>query len=92
MYYFTGEAVAYYFAWMNFYTTCVLIPAIVGILIYLFRADGINVLFDPYLPIFAYFMAIWGVTYTIVSLHISHVSGLLPMAVRCVGYHFCLSN
>ncbi|KAL5463709.1 hypothetical protein EMCRGX_G032634 [Ephydatia muelleri] len=60
-----GEAVAYYFAWMNFYTTCVLIPAIVGILIYLFRADGINVQFDPYLPIFAYFMAIWGVTYTI---------------------------
>ena len=65
--YILGEAVAYYFAWMNFYTTCVLIPAILGIVMYLFCTDGVDIHFNPYLPIFAYFMAIWGVIYTIVS-------------------------
>lgn len=58
---------AYYFAWMNFYMTCVLIPAIAGALMLLFRTGGVDVLFDPYLPLFAFFVAIWGVLYTIVS-------------------------
>ena len=63
----TGENVAFYFAWMNFYTTYIIIPAVIGLAMYLFRPAGVTVDDDAYLPFFSIIMALWGVLFLIVS-------------------------
>ena len=62
-----GEEVAFYFGWMNFYATCIIIPALVGMAMYLLRPSDTSVDTDPYLPFFSVIMAIWGVLFLIVS-------------------------
>ena len=62
-----GEEVAFYFSWMNFYSTFIVIPAIVGVVMYLLRSSNATVDTDPYLPFFSVFMAIWGVLFLVVS-------------------------
>lgn len=58
---------AFYFAWMNFYTTFIFIPALIGLSMYLFRPSGVTVDNDPYLPFFSVIMALWGVLFLVVS-------------------------
>ena len=59
---------AFYFGWMNFYATCIIIPALVGLAMYLLRSSDTSVDTDPYLPFFSVIMAIWGVLFLIVSI------------------------
>ena len=58
---------AFYFGWMNFYSTYMIVPAVVGLMMYMFRPSGITVDTDPYLPFFSVFMAIWAVLFVVVS-------------------------
>ena len=58
---------AFYFGWMNFYSTYMIVPAVVGLVMYIFRPSGITVDTDPYLPFFSVFMAIWAVLFVVVS-------------------------
>ncbi len=62
----TGEDMAFYFAWMNFYSTSILFPAVVGVVMYLTRGAGTTVDTDPYLPFYSVFMAIWAVLFLVV--------------------------
>ena len=63
----SGEDVAFYFGWMNFYSTYMIVPAVLGLVMYMFRPSGITVDTDPYLPFFSVFMAIWAVLFVVVS-------------------------
>lgn len=58
---------AFYFGWMHFYSTYMIMPAVVGLAMYFFRPSGITVDTDPYLPFFSVFMAIWAVLFIVVS-------------------------
>ena len=58
---------AFYFGWMHFYSTYMIMPAVVGLAMYIFRPSGITVDTDPYLPFFSVFMAIWAVLFVVVS-------------------------
>ena len=66
-YNFAGEDVAFYFAWMNFYSTYILVPALVGVVMYFARGASTTVDTDPYLPFYSVFMAIWAVLFLVVS-------------------------
>ena len=61
-----GEEVAFYFAWMNFYSTFVIIPAIIGLFMFLLRPSGNDVDTDAYLPFYSVFIAIWGMLFLVV--------------------------
>ena len=52
---------------MQFYSTCILIPLVFGVLMYFVREDDATVDTDPYLPLFSVFMAIWAVLFLVVS-------------------------
>lgn len=69
----TGEEVAFYFGWMDFYSTCILIPLILGLVMYLVRGQETTVDTDPYLPLFSVFMAIWAVLFLVVRLVICSI-------------------
>lgn len=58
-----GEEVGYYFAWMNFYSMFLLLPAMVGCIMYLLRPSSSSVDNDPYLPFYSVFISIWGVLF-----------------------------
>ena len=58
---------AFYFSWMQFYSLCALVPAIVGVAMYAMRSSGDTVDTDPYLPFFSVFMSIWAVLFLVVS-------------------------
>lgn len=58
---------AFYFAWMNFYSTCILVPAVLGLLMYFLRGAGTTVDTDAYLPFYSVFMAIWAILFLVVS-------------------------
>lgn len=62
-----GEKTAFYFAWMNFYSSYILVPALLGILMYLLRGADTTVDTDAYLPFYSVFMALWGVFFLVVS-------------------------
>ena len=66
----SGEDVAFYFGWMNFYATYIIIPALVGVAMYMFRPGNVTVDTDPYLPFFSVFMAIWAVLFVVVSVNV----------------------
>ena len=63
---YTGEEIAFYFGWMDFYSTCILVPLVVGLAMYLVRGKETTVDTDPYLPLFSVFMAIWAVLFLVV--------------------------
>ena len=65
-YHHAGEEVAFYFGWMDFYSTCILVPLTVGLVMYLMRGRETTVDTDPYLPLFSVFMAIWAVLFLVV--------------------------
>lgn len=62
-----GEDTAFYFAWMNFYSTCILVPAVVGMVMYFIRGADTTVDTDAYLPFYSVFMAIWAILFLVVS-------------------------
>eukprot|EP00795_Rhopilema_esculentum_P008383 gene8383-14358_t len=54
-----GEEVAYYFAWMNFFTWSLVPVALFGAFLFFHRPRGITVDDSPYLPAYALLMALW---------------------------------
>lgn len=54
-----GEEVAYYFAWMSFFTWSLAPLAVVGIFLFFHRPRGITVDDSPYLPAYAFLVALW---------------------------------
>jgi len=52
---------------MNFYSNCIAVPAVVGVVMYLLRGSHQNVDTDPYLPLYSVFMAMWAVLFLVVS-------------------------
>jgi len=54
-----GEEVAYYFAWMNFFTLSLIPVAAFGAFLFFHRPPGITVDDSPYLPAYALLMALW---------------------------------
>ena len=64
---YAGEEVGFYFTWMKFYSSFVFWPAILGILMFLFRPSSATVDTDAYLPFYSVFMALWGVLFLVVS-------------------------
>lgn len=77
MYVCIGEEIAFYFGWMDFYSSCILVPLLLGLIMYLVRGKETTVDTDPYLPLFSVFMAIWAVLFLVVR--ISDKSTLLYM-------------
>mmetsp|Transcript_30819 Transcript_30819/g.86379 ORF Transcript_30819/g.86379 Transcript_30819/m.86379 type:complete len:678 (-) Transcript_30819:297-2330(-) len=55
-----GEAVAFYFAWMSFYMYALLVPAVLGVLLFSLRPEGVTVDDAPYLPFFGMIVVVWG--------------------------------
>ncbi|CAM9391551.1 unnamed protein product [Discosporangium mesarthrocarpum] len=53
-----GEAIAFYFAWMGFYTQGLIVPSIAGLVVFGFqcRAKSLD---HPLLPIYSLFIIIW---------------------------------
>ena len=66
---FSGENVAYYFAWMTFFTWSLLPIAIFGIALFSHRPKGITVDDSPYLPAYALLMALWTIVFTKVRIN-----------------------
>ena len=59
-----GSNIAYYFAWMNFFTMWLIVPAVVGAFVYFHRLSyGYSLHDHPPLPFFAFFMVGWGVLF-----------------------------
>lgn len=58
-----GEEVAFYFAWMSFFTWSLLPIALFGAALFLHRPKGITVDDSPYLPIYALLMALWTIVF-----------------------------
>lgn len=63
----TGEETAFYFAWMSFYSTYILVPAVMGVVMYFVRGAGTTVDTDAYLPFYSVFMAVWAILFLMVS-------------------------
>ena len=68
MYMYEGEEIAFYFGWMDFYSSCILVPLLLGLVMYLVRGKETTVDTDPYLPLFSVFMAIWAVLFLVVRI------------------------
>ena len=68
---------AFYFGWMNFYSTFILIPAAVGVIMYFIRGVDITVDTDAYLPFYSIFMVIWAVLFLVVCFNYLHLYGYL---------------
>eukprot|EP00756_Hemistasia_phaeocysticola_P051214 Hpha_TRINITY_DN26390_c0_g1::TRINITY_DN26390_c0_g1_i1::g.9322::m.9322/K19327/ANO10, TMEM16K; anoctamin-10 len=59
-----GWNVAYYFEWMNHFTTWLLAPAVFGLIIYFHnRNTDYTVDDNPYLPFFSLFVVLWAVCF-----------------------------
>ncbi|ORY49753.1 DUF590-domain-containing protein [Rhizoclosmatium globosum] len=61
-----GEYVAFYFAWLGFYTVWLVIPAILGLLvsIYSFATSTNGHYFDnAFIIVFAFFQSVWGLLF-----------------------------
>ena len=57
---------------MSFYSRCAVVPAVVGVAMYLLRSSDVTVDTDPYLPFFSVFMSMWAVLFLVVSVHMYH--------------------
>lgn len=53
-----GEKIAFYFAWMELYTRWLLVPSVVGLLVFISQVQR-KTLDDPVAPWYAIFMALW---------------------------------
>lgn len=53
-----GEKIAFYFAWMELYTRWLLMPSVVGLLVFISQVQR-KTLDDPVAPWYAIFMALW---------------------------------
>ncbi len=80
-----GEGVAFYFAWMDYYSACIMVPAVVGGVMYVARGRHTTVDTDPYLPFYSVFMAMWAILYLVVSSVNRHA-----MDARVVYYCVCV--
>jgi len=58
-----GEEVAFYFAWMSFFTWTLLPISMLGAALFLHRPKGMTVDDSPYLPVYALMMALWTILY-----------------------------
>lgn len=53
-----GERVAFYFAWLEFYTRWLIVPAVLGVILFIFQVrDG--TLDHPLVPVYSLFIALW---------------------------------
>ena len=52
---------------MNFYSSYILLPTLLGVLMYLVRGADTTVDTDAYLPFFSVFVAMWAVLFLVVS-------------------------
>ena len=60
IYVYFGSHVAFYFAWMNFFTTSLVFPGVIGVAMYVHRVYyGFTVDNHPYLPLYSLFMVFW---------------------------------
>lgn len=48
---------------MNFFTIWLLIPGILGLVLYFLRPEGVTVDNSPYLPFYALAVPLWGMVY-----------------------------
>ncbi len=69
-YFFIGEEIAFYFAWMSYFRWALCIPSVFGIFVYFWRNPGITVDDNFLLPLYALFMVIWAVFFIVVGLNI----------------------
>ncbi|CAN0067500.1 unnamed protein product, partial [Hapterophycus canaliculatus] len=53
-----GEATAFYFAWMGFYTQGLIIPSIFGVIVFGCQVHA-RTLDHPVMPIYAVFVILW---------------------------------
>ncbi|CAN0407257.1 unnamed protein product, partial [Scytosiphon promiscuus] len=53
-----GEATAFYFAWMGFYTQGLVIPSIFGVIVFGCQVS-VATLDHPVMPIYAVFVILW---------------------------------
>eukprot|EP00658_Telonema_sp_P-2_P062257 TRINITY_DN5092_c0_g1_i1.p1 TRINITY_DN5092_c0_g1~~TRINITY_DN5092_c0_g1_i1.p1 ORF type:complete len:734 (+),score=185.73 TRINITY_DN5092_c0_g1_i1:40-2241(+) len=58
-----GSEVAFYFAWLNFFTVWLVIPGVFGLLLWALRPEGVSVDNSPRIPAFTIFVALWGITF-----------------------------
>jgi len=63
IYRYYGSQCAYYFAWMDCYTRCLMFPGAAGLGVYAYRTTVLQVSVDdcPYTPFFGLLMFLWGV-------------------------------
>jgi hypothetical protein len=66
--FFTGEEIAFYFAWMAYFRWALCIPSVFGIFVYFWRNPGITVDDNFLLPLYALFMVVWAVFFIVVGL------------------------
>jgi hypothetical protein len=65
LHYYFGSEVAFYFAWMNFFTTWLVVPGLIGLGVYCHRIHyGYSLENHPLLPLFSLFMVIWAILFT----------------------------
>ncbi|XP_065833339.1 anoctamin-10-like [Oscarella lobularis] len=60
-----GEEVALYFVWIAFMAKMMLLPAALSLVWYFFRYGNIDIVKDPFMPIFAALMALWSILYLV---------------------------
>ena len=58
-----GSEVAFYFAWLNFFTKLLLLPGLAGLALWLLRPEGTSVDTSARIPAFTIFVALWGVSF-----------------------------
>ncbi|TMW62806.1 hypothetical protein Poli38472_005424 [Pythium oligandrum] len=63
-----GERVAYYFAWMEMYTRWLVVPSIVGLILFILQVTS-KTLDHPLASIYAIFMALWTSAFLIAWKH-----------------------
>jgi len=54
-----GSAVAFYFAWLDFFTVWLIFPAVAGFSLWYFRGEGYTVDNSPRIPLFSMFVIFW---------------------------------
>ena len=72
---------ALYFVWIAFMAKMMLLPAALSLVWYFFRYGNIDIVKDPFMPIFAALMALWSILYLVVSAGkmISWISSPCPL-------------
>ncbi len=64
--FFVGEEIGFYFAWMTYYSRCILIPLFIGLVMFILRPSDCTVDTDAYLPFYSIIVAIWAVLFLVV--------------------------